>query len=52
MTSKRRAERDWNTEFRVIEAHAMGPTSERVSREPVTEDNRGFDSPPVWPPAK
>jgi hypothetical protein len=54
MTSKRtrgNRDRDWDLEFRVIEAHACG-NGERVSREAVTEENKGFDSPPEWPPTR
>lgn len=52
MTTQRKTSnrnRDWDREFRIVEAYAMGPTSERVSREAVSEDNRGFDESPVWP---
>jgi hypothetical protein len=47
MTNNRN--RDWDQEFRIIEAHANGTGSQKVSKEEVTEENKGFDNPPPYP---
>jgi len=43
------SERDWKREYEIINRHANGLGAEKVSKEEITEENKGFDEPPAYP---
>jgi hypothetical protein len=43
------SKRDMSKEFEIIYQHANGIGKEKVSKEEITEENKGFDNPPEFP---